>query len=262
MFNNVSKKIALGLFLLMLMFIISLINVPFESSLTGTFIKNIVLRLLGGSAFLLVLSDFGYSFLNIKKLCTKNNIIILIPGLLVAFYNLPVMAMIHSTAVIEENGLNVLLFVTDSFATGFFEEIVFRGVILIVILQKLPHTKKGVFQTIVFSSLIFSLLHIFNLFYGAGLLPTLLQVGYSFLVGMLFASVFVLTNNIFSAVLVHGLYNTTGLLFVTLGHVYFRYDVFTIISTALLASYASWYYIKHLNKIPLKQILTLITPKI
>ena len=49
-----------------------------------------------------------------------------------------------------------------------------------------------------------------NLFAGAGIGPTLLQVGYTFLVGCMFAALTLFTRSVLPAVLIHALYDVGG----------------------------------------------------
>jgi membrane protease YdiL (CAAX protease family) len=54
--------------------------------------------------------------------------------------------------------------------------------------------------------------HLFNLFSGAGVVPTLLQVVYTTLMGGVFAFVLMKTKNLLCCAFVHALYNFGGLL--------------------------------------------------
>jgi membrane protease YdiL (CAAX protease family) len=105
-----------------------------------------------------------------------------------------------------------ILFISYCFLTGLFEETIFRGVIFTLLADRFEKNKKGLLKTIILSSFIFGLAHLFNLFTGGGV-GVFLQVCYSTLTGALFAFVLIKTKNVICCAVVHGLYNFCGLLF-------------------------------------------------
>ena len=113
--------------------------------------------------------------------------------------------------------VDVCLFVLYCICIGLFEEAVFRGVVFSVIAGYFSKDKEGLIKALVVSSFIFGLAHLFNLFYGAGFLGTLLQVFYTTLTGGLFAFVFIKTKNILVPAFLHAVYNFCGLLFTVQG---------------------------------------------
>jgi hypothetical protein len=66
---------------------------------------------------------------------------------------------------------------------------------------------------VLISSLIFGLSHLLNIFTGADVAATFLQIGYSILTGGMFAFALIKTKNILFSVLLHAVYNFGGLLF-------------------------------------------------
>ena len=86
----------------------------------------------------------------------------------------------------------------------------------------------------VVSSAVFGLVHLVNLLEGAGIGPTVLQVGYSFLIGGMCAIVLLKTGNLIYCVLLHGIYDLGGGLIPTLGRGAL-WDTPTVILTAVLA---------------------------
>jgi membrane protease YdiL (CAAX protease family) len=92
-----------------------------------------------------------------------------------------------------------------------FEECIFRGVIFSILASRFTKDRNGFWTTYLFSSGVFAIAHLFNgLSFG-----TILQVGYTFLTGGLFAFVLIKTKNLLCCGLVHAIYNFCGLLFET-----------------------------------------------
>ena len=106
-----------------------------------------------------------------------------------------------------------LLFALNCLLVGIFEEGIFRGVLFALLAGAFSKDKKGFLKTYIFSSAIFGATHILNVFGGAGVPATLLQVAYTTLTGGLFAFAFIKTKSIWLAALTHAVYNFCGLLF-------------------------------------------------
>ena len=137
---------------------------------------------------------------------------------------------------IKKEFLDVLFLFLYCMSVGLLEEFVFRGLIFSTLAGVFPNTKKGLLQTFFLSSCLFGFVHLLNIFAGAGVGETLLQVGYSILTGGLFAFVLIKTKNLLCCAGVHAIYNFCGLLLSEQGlgsGVVF--DLPTVIVTALLA---------------------------
>lgn len=143
----------------------------------------------------------------------------LLPCLFIAVNNFPFISCFSGNMHLQD-GVDAtawMLFIGYCLFTGLFEEFVFRGVVFPLVAERLPDTKKGLFLAVLFSSVVFGLSHLFNLFMGADPFSTLLQVGYSTLTGGMFTFALIQTKSIFSCVLLHAIYNFCGLLFSTQG---------------------------------------------
>lgn len=79
-----------------------------------------------------------------------------------------------------------------------FEEVVFRGIVLTVFLNKYSER-----QSIIFSSIGFGLIHALNLLNGADLIWTLGQIVWAFLMGLFYGYVFVRTRSLLPSMIVH-----------------------------------------------------------
>lgn len=91
---------------------------------------------------------------------------------------------------------------------GITEELVFRVLLMGSFLHLAAGRPWRIWGAAVFSSAIFGLMHLNNLNSGQPLDTTLIQVMYSFSIGMLFAAVYARTRNILPAMLLHALVDT------------------------------------------------------
>lgn len=142
---------------------------------------------------------------------------------------------------------DVLLFAVHCISVGVLEECIFRGLIFACLAETFPKNRNGLIKTFFLSSIIFGFSHLLNLFAGAGIGETLLQVGYSVLTGGLFAFAFIKTKNILCPAFLHAVYNFCGLLLSKKGlgsGVVF--DVPTVILTAAIAVLAGVYVLYEL----------------
>ncbi len=228
----------------------------FENAKDVTIVTNSIIRFLGGAVFLIILISFGYAkffqFKNIGK-----SMLIIIPALIISINNFPIIAFFDGRASLTEPSYRVYLFLIECFSIGFFEEIIFRGIILVILLKKLSQTKNGVFLSIVLSSAIFGLMHLVNLFNGASISDTLLQIGYSFLVGMMWAIMFLKIGNLWLIMLLHATYNFFGQVMFYLGNVDGRYDIYTIGITTLFTVIVAGYSIMLFKQLEDKPLFSL-----
>ena len=144
---------------------------------------------------------------------SPKNLLFLLPALIVAIDNFQFAAYFSGKMQpIQADFLDFVLFSIYCLLTGLFEEVIFRGVLFALIANRFEKSKSGLLKTIIVSSFVFGLAHLFNLFTGGGV-GALLQVCYSTLTGLLFAFVLIKTKNLLCPALIHGVYNFCGLLF-------------------------------------------------
>lgn len=197
-------------------------------------IKNKLLSdtvpLLIGSVAVVLLMLRGKS----KLFCAPAALPCLLPCLLVAIDNFPFHAYFSGKSeLLFPSAGNIALFAGYCLMVGVFEECVFRGVLFPVLAGYFPPDKKGVLKTFFCSSVLFGASHLFNLFAGAGIGATVLQVGYSTLTGGLFAFALMKSKSIFPCILLHGVYDFCGLLLDTLGNGV-RFDWQTCVTMAAI----------------------------
>ena len=134
-----------------------------------------------------------------------------LPCFLVAFVNFPISGLITDSVTIVRMDLMALyiLYVTS---IAFIEELVFRGILLLLLLDFLRYKKYRYTLAALFSSLIFALFHLTNLFMGMDIVSVLLQVVYTFLIGGMFSVIVLKTKNIWLCIIIHAIFDFGGLL--------------------------------------------------
>jgi len=201
-----------------------------QDELTQTLCKSLISRLLGSLIFFSLSIFLSYRVLHAMP---KSCILVILPCLAVVINNLPILALIRNEAWLERWEL-FGLFVADCLLIGVFEELAFRGTLFLAILEKHRGSTKQIFLTTLISSALFGLVHLANLLEGAGVVATLMQVGYSFLIGGMCAIVLLKSRNILPCILLHAVFDFCGSLIPTLGDGRI-WNPPTIIVTAVLA---------------------------
>ncbi len=215
----------------------------FENSKDNSMMIHSILRFLGGIVLIIIWTSFGHQEVLQKKSLLKS-IWIIIPAFIISINNFPIIAFLDGRATLMEPIYSVYLFLLECLSVGFFEEIVFRGIILIYLVKRLSNHRNGLLLSIIISSAIFGLIHAFNFLNGASLNDTILQIGYSFLVGMMWAVMYLKTGNIWLTMILHATYNFFGQVMFYLGNVNGRYDIYTILMTIVFAAIAAVYSYK------------------
>ena len=193
-------------------------------------IRSVISHLLGSAVFVMLLLFLRYRIWHAPGLSC---LVVLIPSLLVVVNNLPILSMINGDARVERWDLMVL-FILDSLLIGAFEEFAFRGTLFLVILEKHRASSKQIFMTTLISSAVFGLVHFANMLEGQGIVPTLMQVGYSLLIGGMCAIVLLKTGNLLFSILLHAIFDFCGGLMPTIGGGTW-WDTPTVVFTAVLA---------------------------
>lgn len=175
---------------------------------------NAIFRAAGFGLAVLLALDLGLDIFGFAG--RGRGFLLALPFVAVAVNNAPLVGFATGKVTVEASAASYVLFAVNCLFVGLFEEIMFRGLILPLVLRKLPRTRKGIFWSVILSSALFGAIHAVN-FFSSALLPVVLQIGYSFLVGAMCAMVLLLTRNIFACALLHGGFNFCGLLADELG---------------------------------------------
>ena len=164
---------------------------------------------LGGIAVLLISAELG-----IKLFGKPEKLWVFLPALIIALDNFPWLAYFaDKMTLVHTQPLHFVLFSVYCLLVGFFEEVLFRGILFSLIASLFQQTKKGFLLTYIVSSIAFGLVHLLNVFSAGG--AAVLQAGYSILTGGLFAFLLIKTKNIAFPAMIHAIYNFCGLLFTT-----------------------------------------------
>lgn len=143
------------------------------------------------------LSVYGLSF---PKYCRKKDIGWLMPLLIFPFANM----YLQGTKTMLHNSLIMLL---PMLFTVFLEELLFRGYLL-VYLEKCGIDNKWIGMII--SSVLFGMFHIVNIFQGADILYTMIQMLCAFGIGLCLCVLVSQYKSIFPGTIVHYLINITS----------------------------------------------------
>lgn len=192
--------------------------------------KSLISRALGSLVFVFVML---YLRLRVWQKPCAGGAVAWLPALAVVVNNLPILALASGTARVERVDL-IGVFALDSLMIGLFEELAFRGVLYPVLLESRGNTRRGIVRTTVISSAVFGLIHLVNLLEGANVGATVMQVGYSFLIGGMCSIVLLKTGNLLFCILLHAIYDFCGGLLPTLGSGSW-WDMPTVVFTVILA---------------------------
>ncbi|MCK9166611.1 MAG: CPBP family intramembrane metalloprotease [Acholeplasmataceae bacterium] len=222
----------------------------FGKSVNNEIAEAIILRILGGIFLIIVLIDFGYGGL-FKVTNFYSSLLIALPALLISVNNFPFSAYFNGRFIDNSSKGQFSLFLMEAFSVGFFEELLFRVVVLIFLNEFLKKSAAKKYLLVLISAAIFSFLHLLNLISGADLMATLLQMGYSFLMGALWAVIYLKTKNLYLIIFLHSSYNFFGEILFKLGTVSGIWDLLTLFLTsglALLTALHTIWVLKTLTK--------------
>ena len=138
----------------------------------------------------------------------------LVPGLPCLILRLSLMIIYIIPSFTEETpwvSLPVMLTgVLYLFGIGFWEEMIFRGVIGNTLALKYATNTKGMWLTVVLSAAIFSAIHLQSLLHGLPLTAMAAQLTGAFGLGLVFAAVYLRGGNLWVLVLLHTIVDVPG----------------------------------------------------
>ena len=219
--------------------------IPYADATMGRLISETVPRLAVGGFLitLMVTRGFGKTF---TPKWSGAQLLWSVPCLLVAIVNFPFAALISGTAVIERTDL-IWLFLLKCVSIALVEEIFFRALLLPLFMERLQKNRHAVLISVLLTSALFAVMHLINLFFGAGIGETMLQVGYTFLIGCMLAVMLLKTKNIWLCIITHALFDFGGTIVTDLGSGVFQDTVFwilTAIAGVLCAVHIIWSLIR------------------
>ena len=90
---------------------------------------------------------------------------------------------------------------------GVFEEFLIRGLSLNIFLEKFGNNKKGIWLSIVISSVLFGLIHFANLTTGASFQGVLIQVISASFLGIYLSALYLRSGSVWTTAILHGIYD-------------------------------------------------------
>lgn len=244
--SSIKKAILYVLFALftVLLVVLEILNMRYgRESALSEMIYSASTRSVGAAVCMLL--AFYCSYGSIFRFNTDGALkgfLLSLPCFLVVLNNFPILAYIRGEAVVSSPAYMVALYAFQCFAVGVFEETAFRGCIFMMFLQKRHSNRKEIFFSVVASSAVFGAIHLVNLLAGSSIVPVIMQVGYSFLIGSMCATVLLLTGNIWTGIILHAAFNFCGGIVPALGSGEI-WNTPTVIFTAVLAVCVTVYMI-------------------
>jgi len=105
----------------------------------------------------------------------------------------------------------ILAFVIVYLSTGLFEEVLCRGLVFSVLINKWGKTRSGCYLAMILCSVLFGMLHFIHYFLGnASMLATITQVIYATFIGAFFSACVVRNHSIYPAIMLHGIVDIAG----------------------------------------------------
>lgn len=176
-------------------------QLTYGSSMLGELFATIFLF------FLILVCRKGY-------LIYKNNgsvVDALVVSLPFFVYSLYLGCSIFVTNLVEGYSLvsleNIITIILLYLFVGIFEDFLTRGLALNILLDKFGKTKKGIWLSILLSSLFFGLIHFVNIFTGASFEGVLIQVISSICIGVYFSAIYLRSGSVWVPALLHGFYD-------------------------------------------------------
>lgn len=200
-------------------------------STNDIFISTLVTRTALAVSFTLLIKHLEFKVFS----AAVENALLLVPCFLVVINNLPVIALAKGSASVSSSAAKTILLATSCLAVAAYEELAFRGVLLLT-MCKGKTAKKDIFSAVIASSAVFAIFHLLNLIDGAGLVPVIMQIGYSFLIGGMCSAVLIVCKSIYPCIVLHAVFNFCGNIVPTLGKGYDTvWDPITIAVTVVIA---------------------------
>lgn len=223
-----------------------------DDALLDELYRGILIRAIGTGLFFALMVRLGW---HIFAPCPRGgrSLVEMFPALLVVLNNFPIIGLASGAARVTASAWHVAVFCVYSLLIGAFEEFAFRGVFYMLLLSEGHQSKRRIFFVTLVSSAAFGAVHLFNLLSGAGVGATLLQVGYSFLIGGMCSIVLLRTGSIWYAVILHALFDCGGYLVPMLGEGVV-WDSVTVAMTAVLGVCVAVYMTWTLTRISPEQI--------
>ena len=153
------------------------------------------------------ISDFSFKGIGKGLLLAWFGIVYITVSFFIACMQIP------ENSFIAPNVFYLFIVVLHPFiGTALYEEALYRGLVLKLLLKKYGHSKRGIINACIISSAFFGFFHICNML-TAPVLPTITQIISAAAVGLFCAVIFVRTRKLLIPMLFHGLLNLSTQIF-------------------------------------------------
>lgn len=176
---------------------------------------SMIAELAAGIVAFLFLLLFGYQ----GKLKEKGKGFVLglyIGGFLTGYCCLTLMAQCYVQALDADaklvSALEIVFFVLTMFLIGWTEELIFRGVVMNLFLERFSKTKRGILASVILSSVLFGAVHLTNISSGVSLASASIQAVTAGLLGVILGAVYVRSGNLWLVIMYHALVDFAGLM--------------------------------------------------
>ncbi len=188
------------------------------------------------------------------------SLIIIFPFLLVVINNFPIVSILSNKVIFNSNNDTIkwICYALAVLGGVLIEEITFRGLILPTVYRHFRFNKNCIFLTVIVQSGLFAIVHLVNLFSGSSILPVLMQIGYSFLIGAMCGIAFIKTGNFYFTIVLHFIFNFGGLLYdydMISGSIWIPASIIVTLVIALIAILYAFYLVFVDKNDELKDIL-------
>lgn len=146
----------------------------------------------------IIFNNLG-SYFGLSSFPNPKKYLYFIPLLLIISVNL------WNGIYVDNSTSEIIFYVISMVGVGFLEEIIFRGFLFKMM------EKDNLKTAIIVSSVTFGIGHIINLFNGADILPTLMQIMYATSIGYLFVTIFYKSKSLLPCIITHILVNSLSI---------------------------------------------------
>lgn len=108
--------------------------------------------------------------------------------------------------------IEILVFMVTMLLIGITEEVLLRGCILNLLLERFSDTRRGIWGAVLIESAIFGALHLLNVFAGVKPVAAFWQSVNAFLIGLVFSAIYIRCKNLWIPIVLHAGYDFTALM--------------------------------------------------
>ena len=161
--------------------------------------RSVIINIFSIGLIVLITKLKRTSYYGLTKVISPKKYLYFIPLILIVSINLWNGININNTTT------EIIFHILNMINIGFIEEIIFRGFLFKMM------SKDNIKTAIIVSSVTFGIGHIINLFNGADLIPTLMQVCYAISIGYLFVTIFHKSKSLIPCIVTHALVNSLSI---------------------------------------------------